>query len=210
MIFVLITQGCNPYRFTALNYMLFYSFFFSLPCLIFLIDNYAIFTFYLKLKNFTLSYSSFWFFCIFFAKTPLYLFHFWLPKAHVEASTLGSILLAAILLKMGTFGVLKILLWRRWNILCNISYVLITGSFILLHCLTQSDVKKLIALTSVFHINMRLFRLFTYTEAGLKTFYLINLRHTITRAIFFFLAGVITKFNNWHLTTGFRVGRDIK
>lgn len=77
--------------------------------------------------------------------------------------------------------------------------MLSTSIIILIRCIIQSDIKKLVAIVSVFHIIISLFLLFINRVVSIKTFYFINLRHTITRAFFFYIRGILRDFNNSRL-----------
>lgn len=90
----------------------------------------------------------------FLVKFPIFFFHQWLPKAHVEAPVGGSIILAGVLLKLGGYGLIRILLYINYRniILFIIIFSLLGGRLLRIVCLINRDMKVIIAYSSVVHI----------------------------------------------------------
>ena len=136
-------------------------------------------------------------FAIAFAiKVPMFPFHTWLPAAHTEAPTAGSVFLASILLKMGTYGFLRFCLpiaplasayFAPFMIALSVIGI-IYGGFV---CLSQTDMKKLIAYSSVAHMGFVTLGIFTFTLYGLAGAMLQMLNHGITTGGLFLMVGIV-------------------
>ena len=136
------------------------------------------------------------FFIAFAVKVPLFPFHTWLPDAHVEAPTAGSVLLAGVLLKMGTYGMLRFDLglfpaqaranagWISVLALIGIIY----GALV---AMIQPNLKKLIAYSSVSHLGFVVLGIFSFTAAGLSGATFIMLAHGVSTGGLFMLAGLL-------------------
>jgi NADH-quinone oxidoreductase subunit M len=136
------------------------------------------------------------FFIAFAVKVPLFPFHTWLPDAHVEAPTAGSVLLAGVLLKMGTYGMLRFNLGlfpeqsrhNAWWIMILALIGIIYGALV---ALVQPNMKKLIAYSSVSHLGFVVLGIFSFTQAGLNGAMFVMLAHGVSTGGLFMLAGIL-------------------
>ncbi len=136
------------------------------------------------------------FFLAFAVKVPLFPFHTWLPDAHVEAPTAGSVLLAAVLLKMGTYGLLRFNLGlfpeqsrqNAWWIMILALIGIIYGALV---AMVQPNMKKLIAYSSVSHLGFVVLGIFSFTQVGLNGAMFVMLAHGISTGGLFMLAGIL-------------------
>jgi NADH-quinone oxidoreductase subunit M len=143
---------------------------------------------------------QFWIFLGFFfgfaIKVPMFPFHTWLPDAHVEAPTAGSIILAAVLLKMGTYGfvrfALPILPDATKQLLVPIVILALIGIIYgALVSLVQKDMKKLVAYSSVSHLGFVMLGMFALNPAGLQGSVIQMINHGISTGALFLLVGMI-------------------
>lgn len=137
-----------------------------------------------------------WFllFLAFSTKIPVFLLHLWLPEAHVEAPTVGSVILAALLLKTGGYGMMKFLLplstfSTEYFFPLAISLFLISVYYCSFLSLIELDIKRIIAYSSIVHMNGALLGLFSGTVYGIQGFILIMVAHGLVSAALFILIG---------------------
>ncbi len=136
------------------------------------------------------------FFSSFAVKTPMWPFHTWLPDAHVEAPTAGSVLLAAILLKMAGYGFIRFsvgLFPLASEYFVPIIYILslIAIIYTSLVALMQEDMKKLIAYSSVAHMGFVTLGIFTFTQQGIEGSIFQMISHGLVSAALFLCVGVV-------------------
>lgn len=132
----------------------------------------------------------------FAVKIPVMPVHIWLPEAHVEAPTPGSVILAGILLKLGTYAILRLLLGFFYNISYDLIFFilvlsLIGFSYASMVALSQIDIKKIIAYSSIAHMNFSLFGMFSFSIVGLAGMFYLMLGHAITSGALFLGIGVL-------------------
>jgi NADH-quinone oxidoreductase subunit M len=154
----------------------------------------------------------FWgFFFAFAIKVPMFPFHTWLPDAHTEAPTAGSVILAGVLLKMGTYGFLRFSLpllpadplmrARIIHIVVVLSIVgIIYGAVV---CLMQKDMKRLIAYSSVSHLGFCTLGIFALTPLGLSGSVLQQINHGISTGALFLIVGVLYERRHTRLISEF-------
>nr|QNS38423.1 NADH dehydrogenase subunit 4 [Nyctiprogne leucopyga] len=208
---ILITRwGNQPERLSAGIYLLFYTLISSLPLLItILYIHLQTGTLYLPMLNltpptppnsWTSLLSSLALLMAFMVKAPLYGLHLWLPKAHVEAPIAGSMLLAALLLKLGGYGIMRVTLlmgpvsnYLHYPFLTLALWgALMTSSI----CLRQTDLKSLIAYSSVSHMGLVIAASMIQTHWSFSGAMILMISHGLTSSMLFCLAN--TNYERTH------------
>uniref|UniRef100_UPI0030020962 NADH dehydrogenase subunit 4 n=1 Tax=Parotis fallacialis TaxID=3112170 RepID=UPI0030020962 len=195
---LIIGWGYQPERIQAGMYLLFYTLFVSLPLLlgIFYIFNEmnCIMFYFLKFFNFEFYLLYFSMIMAFLVKMPMYFVHLWLPKAHVEAPVSGSMILAGIMLKLGGYGLIRVMiLLQQMGLKYNIIWIsisLIGGFYISLKCFCQVDIKSLIAYSSVAHMSLVISGIMTMNYWGFFGSYILMIGHGLCSSGMFCLANI--------------------
>jgi proton-translocating NADH-quinone oxidoreductase chain M len=200
--------GSREKKIRASYLLFFYTICGSLLLLIAILYIYSVtgtFNFeYLQIYPFNFDQQTFlWFafFLSFASKIPMFPFHIWLPEAHVEAPTLGSVLLAGILLKLGVYGFLRysLALFPQACIYFSpLVYVLgiIGVVYASLTAIKQTDLKKIIAYSSIAHMNLVVLGIFSGNVLGLEAAVLQSISHGFVSSALFFLIGML--YNRYH------------
>jgi NADH:ubiquinone oxidoreductase subunit 4 (subunit M) len=179
--------GYRYERLMAAFLIMFYSFLFSRPALVIIIlfDNIFLmkeWLSYISLINYFLVGS-------FIVKFPIFGFHYWLPVAHVEASTVGSIVLAGVLLKLGSVGLLYLVIYI--NFIIKLHWLGLGIVLLMLIILILRDLKIIIAYSSVAHIRIVFYVMMLGSQIGKKGAIYIIFYHGFISPLIFWVVGIL-------------------
>nr|UPL65567.1 NADH dehydrogenase subunit 4 [Dicranocephalus sp.] len=187
--------GYQPERFLAGLYLLFYTLFASFPLLlcIFYIYNYCETLIYYLIFIDCNFYISVCLTLAFLVKMPMIFVHFWLPKAHVEAPVAGSMILAGVLLKLGGYGMYRTFLFNNYYFMNSFWLILsLFGTFMVgFLCLSQIDMKSMIAYSSVAHMGLVIGGIMTLNISGLWGSLVLMIGHGLCSSGMFSLANIM-------------------
>lgn len=208
MFIIVVLYGSRERKAYAAYLLVLYTVFGSLFMLIALFDvlsNYGSLNYLILLNNnFPIEYQNkifLGFFIAFAVKVPMLPFHNWLPEAHVEAPTVGSVILAAVLLKLGVYGMIRFLIP-----ICPLSSLYFSPLVLTLCCaglfytsltaIRQVDMKRVIAYSSIAHMNLVIMGLFSFTVQGLEGAILQSVSHGFVSSGLFLCVGVL--YDRYH------------
>nr|YP_054513.1 NADH dehydrogenase subunit 4 [Ixodes uriae]BAD27249.1 NADH dehydrogenase subunit 4 [Ixodes uriae] len=160
IIMIIFNWGNQPERLQAGIYMLLYTLFGSYPLLVIMMlkGGFSLNYLYMMMMDFGLGYWFYFMIAGFLVKVPMFMLHLWLPKAHVEAPISGSMILAAVLLKLGIYGLYRFSAMFMKEIMEMGSIIVVLsvvgGMFIGIMCMFQVDIKAMIAYSSVCHMGV--------------------------------------------------------
>lgn len=187
IMFTIVLLGYSYERLIAAFLIMFYSFLFSSPTLIIIL----LFDYRFLIKEW-LNYSlimGYFLVGSFIVKFPIFGFHYWLPVAHVEASTVGSIILAGVLLKLGSVGLLYVV--RYINFIIKFHWLALGILLLILIILRLRDLKLMIAYSSVAHIRMVFYIVIIGSIVGKKGAIYMMFYHGFISPLIFWVVGIL-------------------
>nr|YP_010892926.1 NADH dehydrogenase subunit 4 [Tetragonula iridipennis]WJQ22762.1 NADH dehydrogenase subunit 4 [Tetragonula iridipennis] len=208
LIFYMIMKwGHGEFRFSSSFYLMFYTMIFSLPLVYLLfnmINSFNTMNFYLlemmdikEINNFKFIYLIF----SFLVKIPMYMVHGWLLKAHVEASFFSSMILASVMLKLGSYGLMRMMFFMKYMFNKFRNYFIMINMFGILllsmMCLYQMDIKLIIAISSIVHMGIMIMGMLLMTKMSMYgSFYMMISHGFISSGLFYFVNLIYNQTNS--------------
>nr|YP_007026103.1 NADH dehydrogenase subunit 4 [Calanus hyperboreus]AFU88793.1 NADH dehydrogenase subunit 4 [Calanus hyperboreus] len=197
---IIMGWGYQMERLKASLYLLFYTLFASLPLLLVILlimnNSFSSSMFYLTfLNNFFMNNQLITLMTItaFLVKFPMFFVHQWLPKAHVEAPVAGSMILAGVLLKLGGYGLLRLgVLFGSSDLLVKVMvFSLLGGGLLGVVCLSHSDMKVMIAYSSVVHMALIIVGVLSFSSWGINGAMMVMIAHGVCSSGMFSCANMM-------------------
>nr|ALO70668.1 NADH deshydrogenase subunit 4 [Lucifotychus sp. 1 EF-2015] len=198
LLIIIMGWGYQPERLQAGIYLLFYTLFGSLPMMIsifyYMINFNSLFFFFFMFNEIDSVLLYIIMNMVFFIKMPMFMVHLWLPKAHVEAPISGSMMLAGVILKLGGYGLIRLIpIFMGISVKFNymlISVSMVGGVLISLACMRQTDMKSLVAYSSVAHMSLVMSGILTLNYWGLSGSLVMMLAHGLCSSGLFCLVNI--------------------
>nr|AAS75441.1 NADH dehydrogenase subunit 4 [Neomaskellia andropogonis] len=193
IIIYILMWSYQPERLESTLYMLIMTSIFSLPFMYLIIMELSNTNFWfnsLKLNMWKFMSMVF----IFSMKMPIYFLHMWLPKAHTEAPIQGSMILAALMLKLGSYGLTRISMILSKEKTFSISLIMLLMLMTILlsmNCIIQTDLKMLIAYSSIVHMMMSFICIILNKNLAINSMLIMSISHGLTSSMMFFMANMV-------------------
>nr|YP_010400417.1 NADH dehydrogenase subunit 4 [Cotesia flavipes]UQS76146.1 NADH dehydrogenase subunit 4 [Cotesia flavipes] len=205
ILLLIMGWGMQIDRLQSSMYLLLYTLFGSLPLLMMIILIYKNFfslmfmflnmNFLNNLNYYLINYLTFIFMILgFLIKMPMYFFHLWLPKAHVEAPISGSMILAGVMLKLGSYGLIRLMIFMKYLFMSFNFYIinlsLIGGIYASMMCLNINDYKIIVAYSSIVHMSSLMSSMLTLNYWGYLGSYIMMIAHGLCSSSLFYLVNL--------------------